>query len=405
MSRLESFKTGARSSVLAMLMGCSATASNTAGDAAIDAPIMTVDVLDSSTDRANEVQAYDVPNEQRDASPVPDVSVRPELHLLLSGTTILPNTAATAVAYVTHGSGLVTDSNIRLQMEGGDGRLGAGGDGQYTYEQAAEDSVNMDRVCYINNGDSGELYRDRLRPSMTGNGFGAFRIVPASTACPDRFVDTGLRTAKVYPSRSIVTPTAIDLRAIALSEESAVEEHAMVNVHSGSILDLANVQAVLARDVLTFGQDTFMLVMARDEMGHGLGCVATTPESDFYNATSTCREPVANESNGCTADRNGYSISVRDSVTINSSHVARDTRGFLTVSPLTAISVQIYTRGIGAVTDNDDDWSVHSLGAGAFVVPVRAHARVDRGEWQLWFGNHDHSDDHEPILQVDIQER
>lgn len=399
---LESLRSRVAVGSLALLMGCAASATGSTADGGMSDSADVASTAD--VDTGNDV----LPDAaSRDLGPLPDVSLRSELHLLLSGSAARPGSTVTAVAYLSNQGAAVTNSEIRLSVDGGDvGIGGIGMDGAYQRANHTDNSLIMDKVCYGNQGDTAGRYPNVLYPSVPGNTFATVEIVPNTVPCPVGMIDTGLRTSKLYISNPMRGTSFKSVRASALSETSQPGNTAALNVGEALGTDLAEVQTVLSSEIVAAGGDTLLIVMARDSNGFGLGCIATTPELSAANATSTNREPVASSTNGCTTARNSYDLLISDSISINTSHVAPQTRGYLTVFPGTATSLQVYARGQG-LTDSDDEWSFNALGNGAYILPLRATSMGDRGSVQIWHGNTTSADRPQsaPFVQVQILPR
>ena len=243
----------------------------------------------------------------------------------------------------------------------------------------------MDKVCYGNQGHTDVRYPNVLYPTTPGSTFATVEIVRNTMPCPVGMTDTGLRTAKLYISNPMRGTSFKSVRATALSDMSRPEDTAALNVAAATGTDLAEVQTILSSEIVLPGNDTILIAIARDSNGFGLGCTATAPEVAAMNATSTDRELVASNTNGCTTARNSYDLPVGDSITINTSHVAPQTRGYLTVFPGTASNLQVYARGQG-LTDSDDDWSFSALGNGLYILPMLARGMC-RADAQGWHGD------------------
>lgn len=393
---LESFKYGVAS--LALLHGCAASTTATGQEGGVDASVL----LDTSTtDSSADHSISDVVH--RDILPPLDVSLRRQLHLLLSGSSARPGSTVTAVAYLMNNARVVGDSLVRLQINGGGASLGVVGMRGYDRSQNDESTVTMDKVCYQAQGSTGDRYSHLLLPSTAGNGFGTVRLVRGSEPCPVTFDDSGLRTAKVYISAAISGTQVKSVRAVALSEADQPEDTGAVTVIDSAVGDLATIEARLSSEIVTPGGDTLAIIAARDRNGIGLPCVQSPPEADFQNATSTNREPVSTNTNGCTVERNSYAVPLNQTITINTSHRAPSTRGYLTVFSETATNLQVFARGQG-ITDSDDDWSLHALGNGMYVLPLRAYPTIDQGAVTIWYGNSTSSMRlAESVVQVSIE--
>jgi hypothetical protein len=76
-----------------------------------------------------------------------NVTVRqPQVELFVSSARARASTLTTVVARIRDGSKPVTGEELRLQIDGGDGRVDVGG--TYTYAGGNENSAVMDHICY-----------------------------------------------------------------------------------------------------------------------------------------------------------------------------------------------------------------------------------------------------------------
>lgn len=372
---LESMKSSLRVLTVLAMQGCAATATDTIADA--DSPdVVAADA--QLSDNGRDVNIVDV---QRPF----DASLRRDLHLLLSGTNARPGSTVTAVAYLSDNARVVPTAEIRLSMDGGDANLGRIGADGYDRENGVPSTVTMDKVCYGNQGDTGDLYSSLLLPTSSSSDFGTVRIVNAGQSCPERFTDSGLRTAKVYISTTMQAGVFKALRAAAISEPDQPVTTQSISVIDSPWGDLAAIDTRLSSEIIMPRGETVLMIAARDTNGYGLGCVATSPEATFQDATSTNREPVGSDTNGCTRARNSTDLSVDQTITINTSHIAPGTRGYVTLFSGNATRLQLFARGRGR-TDADDDWSLHALGNGLYILPMRAGNVSDRGDAQIWSG-------------------
>lgn len=391
---LESMKQGLGIVALAAIQGCAVSATNSLADASVS-DVASVDV---NTDAGNrDVNTTDV------LQPF-DASLRRELHLLLSGSSARPGSTITAVAYLTDNARVVSTDEIRLAMDGGDADLGRIGERGYDRADGEQSSVIMDKVCYGNEGDTGNRYPNTLLPSIPGNEFGTVRIVRSTQPCPEHFTDSGLRTAKVYISNAMRPGVVKSIRASALSVVDQPEVSEGIAVVDQPWGNLADTEIRVSSEVVMPGGETVVMIAARDGNGFGLGCTQTPPEASFQGATSTSREPIGANTNGCTTERNSVVLPAAETISINTSHIAPGTRGYLTIFPGRATNLQVFARGQG-LTDSDDEWSLHGLGNGMYILPMRATNVRDRGQIVVWYGNTVGAGNvAEPLVRVNIGE-
>jgi hypothetical protein len=320
-----------------------------------------------------------------------NVTVRqPQVELFVSSARARASTLTTVVARIRDGSKPVTGEELRLQIDGGDGRVGVGG--TYTYGAANENSAVMDHICYVNAG--GTISSNLLIP---GGSLGQVTIRPFGTACVSGEVDSGWYTAKVYmPLSTTERDQTINLRATDLSRAEQPQGQVTVVATRGLPSEARQLTVMPMSQEVGINQDIPTIIFVQDSRGFGLSCTSTGSVANANN------EAAADAQSGCTVPRNGLTPGSETTIGINRTTVVPGLAGYLSVNPTTSENVYIYTRGNSGAAEASQFFIVNNLGGGAYFMAARAKDRADRAEWRVELHDSSGVEIQAPLVQVNI---
>lgn len=298
-----------------------------------------------------------------------------ELTLTSSAPYISTNTAITLIAtsrsILDPDKRLIASDELRVSVEGGDGTLDNLDDGIYSREALpsswrlwnTDHSLRMDHICYNYKG--GKLKGDYLMRNV-GTLFGDIEIRPFGIACSVGYAETGWYTAKFYAP--IDGPGFVDqVNRLRLTNLSVVDQpnilHSItVTARRPSLAGITNIQlenALQSQSTAIVGDNVSSIVFASVN-GLPVNC---TPSSG--------NNGEGGSNNGCSDNRNGYSVPLAETLSLNQLSAYSPSLGGLSTINSTpdtsAYHLQLFSRGYG-LTDSATQRVLTSLGGGAYIV-------------------------------------
>lgn len=271
----------------------------------------------------------------------------------------------TAVTILARVRGLNTNSfiagdELRLQIDGGAGRLAVGG--AYTYAAANENSVVMDHICYSRVGGitSGNLI------SRSSGSFGSVMIAAYGQPCATNFVDSGWYMAKFYAPLSTNRDQSVYLTVTDLSDVVLARTTIQTVVVNRLVNYLAQVQFLPLNPNVVMGSDMPVILFASDEQGMGISCAPSG--SGFESDVDS----------GCSLARNGYEVAGDNAININQSTLGRNSLGSLSMSGSDISGLKLLSRS-SAKSKSAIPLSVSNLGGGAYMVVLRGGSTLSSG--------------------------
>ncbi len=334
------------------------------------------------------------------------VTVRqPQVELFTSAAKATAGKVTTVMARIRDGSKPVTGEQLRLQIDGGDGRIAVGGDTVgYLSTTAVENSANMDHVCY-NRGLPSTINSNLLVPATLG--FGTVRLVPFGTTCEtadSNLVDSGWYTAKIHmPASTTERDQTINLRATDLSRAEQPQGQVTVVATRGLPSEARQLTVMPMSQEVGVNQDIPTVIFVQDSRGFGLSCsgTGTVVTANGESATPT--------QSGCNLFRNGVVPGTETSIGINRTQGVPGLAGYLSVNPTTSENVYLYTRGdsdtaalLFSGIENSQHYIVNNIGGGAYFMIARAKDRADRAEWRVELHDSSGVELQAPLVQVNI---
>lgn len=254
----------------------------------------------------------------------------------------------------------ITGDALRLQLDGGDGRLAVGG--TYTNPAANENSVEMDHICYSSVGGttSGNLI------SRSSGSFGSVMVAPYGQPCATDFIDSGWYMAKFYAPLASKRDESVQLTVTDLSDTAFPNTTIHTVVVNRLVNHLAQVQFLPLSPNVVMGSDMPVILFASDEHGMGISCAPSG--SGFESDVDS----------GCSLARNGYEVAGDNAISINQSTLGRNSLGSLSMSGSDISGLKLLSRS-SAKSKSAIPLSVSNLGGGAYMVVLRGGSTLGSG--------------------------